>query len=209
VGSMLHPKWAQSGISISKGKTDAWATAARGVAMSLPEYNGDIDRNGWIIQSGTWLLVRHSAVVILTRDNMVTLGWWKNIEFAHCLHLSISFRDLATLESAEWNARSASEIVKAVFHGAARLTWWEPAYSDHGKRRGVQHWRLFYAADWQTPIHPQGEPHTLNVPAGWSGWTEYQAGQPTPNFNADITDELPLRRFLTNGDSKNPYPLKP
>lgn len=58
----------------------------------------------------------------------------------------------------------------------------------------MKHWRLFYAPDWVTPIHPKGEVHTLNVPAGWKGWNEYQEAQPTPNFNADITNELPLRR---------------
>lgn len=191
--SAIHPRWRQA-ARVCSGDIGAWAMLARTSARDLPVYDGDQQRNGWIIGAATWYLPSLRAIVILTRDNLVKLGWWKNAQYEKCLHLSISFRDPATLESIEWEPAAARRIVEAVFGEARRLTWWEPAYSAQGKARGVQHWRLFYAADWITPIHPKGEPHTLNVPAGWREWTDYQAGQPTPNLNADITDELPKRR---------------
>lgn len=181
-------------MKLIRGDLDVWARMAVRRARALPVYDGDIERNSWIVEFARDFLVPLRAVVILTRDNMVKLGWWKNFEFENCLHLSISFRDPATLFTIDWDDRSARKIVEAVFGASRSMTWWEPAYTPEGKTRGVQHWRLFYAPDWMTPIHPKGEPHTLNVPAGWRGWTEYQAAQPTPNFAADITDELPKRR---------------
>lgn len=182
------------------GDTFAWANMARRRAYAAPVYDGDIERNQWIISSLTWYLKRHRAVVILSRDNMVHLGWWKNIEYQNCLHLSISFREWGTWNRLDWSDRDEKKILDAVFGIAKSFTWWEPAYTPEGKNLGVQHWRLFYAPDWITPIHPKGEPHTLNVPAGWTAWTDAQAGLATPNFNADIASELPLRR-VTATDS--------
>lgn len=189
-------------LPIIHGAYDAWAKVARRRAYTMPVYDGDIERNQWIISSLTWYLKRHRAVVILSRDNMVRLGWWKNIDYANCLHLSISFRDPKTFERLDWNARAARSILDAVFGVAQGFTWWEPAYSPEGKAFGVQHWRLFYAPDWLTPIHPKGEPHTMNVPPGWIAWTDAQRDLPTPNFNADITRELPLRRQASVMEAK-------
>lgn len=173
-----------------------WAGRAKAIARTLPEYDGDIEHNQWIIEacSHVMLIEGVAVVVILTRDNLVKMGFWKNIDFARCLHLSISFRDPCTNQTVPWCNATAKRIVAAVFGIDARLTWWEPAYTPEGKFRGVQHWRLFYSPNWSMPIHPKGEPHTLNVPFGWNEWTEYQADTPTPNFNADITKELPKRR---------------
>lgn len=183
-------------MSMTDERLKHWAAGARYIARAHPEYDGDIERNQWIIErcSHAMLIDGRAVVVILSRDNLVKMGFWKNTDFARCLHLSISFRYPSTGQPAPWCNATAKRIVAAVFGTDARLTWWEPAYTPEGKFCGVQHWRMFYSPGWWMPINPKGEPYTMNVPFGWNEWTEYQADTPTPNFNADITNELPNRR---------------
>ncbi len=186
--------WQTQGIREVRGDIGRWAMLARQTAFELPVYDGDIERNSGIVGAARSYLHNFGAMACLTRDNMVKLGFWKNIDYENCLHLSISFKHPTTAQPDSWNDTAARTIVRAVFGEARHMLWWEPPYSERGKVMNVQHWRLFYAPDWITPIMPKNEPHTLNMPADWKGWTEYQEAQPTPNFNADITVELPLRR---------------
>jgi hypothetical protein len=57
--------------------------------------------------------------------------------------------------------------VRAFFGDDARYTWLESAKSDAGKRRGVEHFRLFCDATWK-PILPRGEVYSTEfTELGW------------------------------------------
>jgi hypothetical protein len=176
---------------------EQFAYHAPAVAKALPVYDGDVEKNIWIVRAARWYIENAHAMAILSRDNMVKLGFWKNFEFENCVHLSVSFRAPGTFEPLGWNERVARQIAGAVFGRDVRKTWWEPAYTEGGKTLSVGHFRLFYDPMWASSIVPKGEPYSVSSAIGGTSmslWTEAQADLPTPHFAADITDELPLRR---------------
>jgi hypothetical protein len=113
------------------------------------------------------------SVVIFTRDTgHHTSGWMKNPDFERCYHLSLSPKPseivLPGVEPiAELDAKTRNAWVRAFFGDDARYTWLESAKSEHGIRRGVEHFRLFCDAGWK-PILPRGDVYsTAFTELGW------------------------------------------
>ncbi len=176
-------------------KIETLVRQARMAAFALPVYDGDIQQNQWIVNASRWYHPPHVALIIFTRDNLVRLGFWKNTEYENSLHLSISFRSPVRYEPLGWNQRSADHLARAFFGEDRTKLWWEPAYTERGKQLPVGHYRLFFDPLWERAIVPKGEPYSTGMGGvAMERWTDAQADLPTPNFNADITDELPLRR---------------
>jgi len=115
-------------------------------------------------------------VTIFTRDvGYHTSGWWKNPDYERCFHLSVSFFDTATHQSAPQDKSVVAKLVEGFFGQYAKWVWCEGPYSERGKARGVHHYRLFCDAAWQ-PIKPRGEVYSRELTAaGWKSWSDVQA----------------------------------
>ena len=118
---------------------------------------------------------------IFSRDTGYhTSGWWKNPDYERCYHLSVSFFDPLSQEPTQPDADTVRKLVRGFFGVHRRLIWVEPPYSDHGKKLGVTHYRLFCDEAWQ-PIKPRGEVYSRELTeAGWLSYSDVQAKQ-TPN----------------------------
>ena len=112
------------------------------------------------------------ARLIFTRDTgHHTSGWWKNPDYERCFHLSTSPLPspiiMPSVVVAELDKKTLAAWVRAFYGDDSRNVWAEPPYSDHGKRNGVWHWRLFCDETWR-PILPRGEVYSLEfTEMGW------------------------------------------
>ena len=115
-----------------------------------------------------------SVVVIYTLDEgMHACGWWKNPDYERCKHMSVSFVSTETGEPAPHDRAATAMLCRRFMDDAARLSWWEPPYSEDGKRRDVWHVRVFYAPGWSEPILPRGEVYTREfTEGGWKSWSD-------------------------------------
>lgn len=120
------------------------------------------------------------AVVLFTRDiGHHTGGWWKNPDYERCEHLSLSFYDRESHESAPQDYARAKLWCKAFFGDWCRLLWVEPPHSEQGKRPDAYHYRLFMRDDWKTPLLPRGEVYTREfTEAGWKSFSELHGSPP-------------------------------
>lgn len=118
------------------------------------------------IESCRWYIERIDAQVIMTRDiGYHTSGWWKNPDYERCYHLSIDYPGGMNLKKTEW-------LLNALFGHNRKLMWCEPPYSEHGKKLGVYHYRLFCDEAWK-PIMPRGEVYSTQfTERGWKSFSD-------------------------------------
>ena len=164
-------------------RLDRAVVAMRLHAATLPLYTGHPSQQA-MVDTHRALLVDASlsrdfaAILLFTRDGgHHTGGWWKNPDYERCYHLSMSFRDFETMEPADHQHKLAEKIARA-FYGDndARKLWIEAPYSEHGRRVGVYHYRLFCDEGWQ-PIVPRGEVYSRELTeAGWKSWSDLHGG---------------------------------
>lgn len=117
----------------------------------------------------TWCLEAYPATVVFTKESGYhSSGWWKNPDYERCLHLSIAFQG--------GNEKKAlATILDNLFGQHKNWIWIEPPFSDHGKKVGVWHYRLFCDEHWQ-PIKPRGEVYnTQFTERGWKSFSELNA----------------------------------
>jgi len=106
-------------------------------------------------------------------DGMHSSGWWKNPEYARCWHLSLSYW-YPDGRTAPRQNKDTAEWVKLFFQPNEKWVWSMSAQYDIGKKRGVNHYRLFADEHWQ-PIKPEGEVYnTLKTEKGWLSWSDLQ-----------------------------------
>jgi len=115
-----------------------------------------------------------STRLVFTRDGgMHSSGWWKNPDYEHCLHLSLSFVDTESGENAPHDHALARHWCGLFYGDLVRLIWAEPPFSEHGRTRGVWHYRVFTAEDYRTAILPRGEVYTREfTERGWKSWSD-------------------------------------
>ncbi len=111
---------------------------------------------------------------VFTRDEgMHTSGWWKNPDYERCLHLSLSFLDTESKESAPHDHKLAKEWCELFFGDWVRLIWAEHPFSDHGRQHDVWHYRVFVHSDWRTALLPRAEVYTREfTERGWQSWSD-------------------------------------
>lgn len=119
------------------------------------------------------------CTLLYTRDaGMHAMGWWKNPDYNQCLHLSLSFFDRETMQSAPHDHAKAKRWCEIFFDGMTRLIWAEPPFSPDGKRFDVWHYRVFTAPDFKTPLLPRSEVYSRDfTAAGWKSWSDLHAGE--------------------------------
>ena len=121
--------------------------------------------------------VATGALLLFTRDaGMHSSGWFKNPEYERCWHLSLSPLSNASrlvdargepLRTPDLDRATTERWVRAFYGDAMGAVWAESPKTDHGRRQGVWHWRVFCDARWQ-PIVPQGEVYSMDFTAlGW------------------------------------------
>jgi hypothetical protein len=117
------------------------------------------------------------TLMVFSRDEgHHSSGWWRNKDYERCLHLSLSFRDPGSGQSAPRDKKLTREWVGLFFGPDAAKLWCEPPYSAQGKALEVWHYRLFADVEWR-PIIPRGEVYSRELTeAGWKSWSEVQAG---------------------------------
>lgn len=112
------------------------------------------------------------CTLIFTRDSgHHSSGWLRNADYERCLHLSISRAPdalvLPARQRMDAEARTRRMWVLAFFGEDAKLAWFESPKSNHGRRAGVTHWRVFADETW-TPILPRGEVYSKEfTEMGW------------------------------------------
>lgn len=98
-------------------------------------------------------------------NEYILSGWWKNPEYERCYHLSIDYPGGMIFKKTEW-------LLNALFGSNRKLMWCEPPYSEHGKKLGVYHYRLFCDEEWK-PIMPRGEVYSTQfTERGWKSFSE-------------------------------------
>lgn len=124
------------------------------------------------------ILREHGCVLLFTRDGgMHSCGWWKNPDYEHCLHLSISFFDPETGQPAPHDHDAAKRWIRIFFDGMTNYVWSEPPFSPDGKRKDVWHYRVFVGPDFRTPLLPRGEVYSRELTeAGWKSWSDQHDG---------------------------------
>lgn len=129
-----------------------------------------------------------AASLIYTRDEgMHTGGWWKNPDYARCLHLSLTFWDIESKEARGKDKTLTNLWLDIVFGANKCLIWGEPPFSEGGKKNETWHYRLFVMEDWRTAILPRGEVYSQAwTPPGFKSFSELQA-EPMQH-QADIGD---------------------
>lgn len=115
--------------------------------------------------------------IMFSRDSgHHSCGWWKNPDYEHCFHLSLSFWDLETMISRGRDPDLTKAWLDAFYGDNKRLLWAEPPYSQQGKQCDVWHYRLFVHDDWKTSLLPRGEVYSREfTEAGWKSWSDVQA----------------------------------
>lgn len=112
---------------------------ARLTASAEPVYTG----YGTLLDRQTIARCRHDFrsgdlvhLLLFTRDGgMHSSGWWKNPDYERCWHLSLSFLDAETAESAPHDHGEARRWCELFFGDHTRYLWIEPPFSDHGRAR--------------------------------------------------------------------------
>ena len=118
------------------------------------------------------------SLLIFTRDaGMHSCGWWKNPDYNHCWHLSLSFVDPESLQpTTVHDHKIAQRWCELFFKDARRLLWCEPPFSPEGKARAVWHYRLFCDESYSIPLLPRGEVYTREfTEKGWKSWSDLHA----------------------------------
>jgi hypothetical protein len=161
------------------------AGKARMAAVAAGFYKGRADEEGMGAVMRCRSIFRHhggdlGAVVLFTRDIWYhNCGWWKNPDYERCEHLSLSFFDWRTRESAPHDHKRAAAWCTAFWDHYKRLLWVEPPTYEHGKAHDVHHYRLFMHEDWKTPLLPRGEVYTREfTEAGWKSFSELHGEEP-------------------------------
>jgi hypothetical protein len=164
---------------LSELKLSQLATDLRLSAAQAPEHRGE----GVPDRRCVRVLRAAGVVVLFTRDSgMHTSGWFKNPDFERCLHLSISFRDTESFEPAPWDEYVAQRIARAFFRVAVHWIWTESAKTDHGRKLGVIHYRVFCDEQWQA-FHPVGEVYSRELTEkGWQSWSDLHSDAPEPSI---------------------------
>lgn len=104
-------------------------------------------------------------------------GWWKNPEYERCWHLSLSFHDPETLQLRDKDSKLTEMWLDAFYHSNKRYVWTESAYSDHGKKARVWHYRVFCDQNWQ-PFIPRGEVYNKELTeAGWLSYSDLKSAE--------------------------------
>mgnify|MGYP006976407796 FL=1 len=118
--------------------------------------------------------------MIYTRDADAHLsGWWKNPDYARCLHLSLSYRNVrdrsAYGREMPHDHRLSEQWCRLFFGQHVRWLWCEPPYTEVGKQFDTWHYRLFMTPGWLSPLKPRGEVYSRdNTPARWMSWSDVQ-----------------------------------
>jgi hypothetical protein len=131
--------------------------------------------NRALLDRCTGVHVATGTKLILTRDaGMHSSGWWKNPDYERCWHLSLSFFDPISGQSAPKDTRLTDKWIDAFYGENRRYLWSEPPFSEDGRRLGVWHYRVFCDAAWQ-PIIPRGEVYGRELTeAGWQSYSDLQ-----------------------------------
>ena len=139
-------------------------------------------KDQFIVSACTHAHFRTGTVVIFTRDgHFHDSGWIKNPDFNQCYHLSLSFFDRATGESAPQNRKKADLWCKLLFgQDNLRKLLIEGPKSPEGNIKDVWHYRLFTDHYWQ-PLVPRGEPYNkVRTETGWQTWSEIHGRNTEP-----------------------------
>ena len=162
------------------GEIARYAIRHRGPAM---EYMQRQTPNGSAYKTFCRGYLPHLGMLFLfSRDEgMHTSGWWKNPDYERCLHLSLSFYETDDFGNPGNPRGKNSRLTEKYLHGFFphnyRWLWCEPPVTNHGKRNGVWHYRLFCDAGWQ-PIKPRGEVYTREfTEAGWRSYSDVKAAE--------------------------------
>lgn len=125
------------------------------------------------------VLLERGVCLLFTRDGgMHSCGWWKNPDYEHCLHLSLSFFDPETRAPAPQDHAEAARWVRLFFDGMTNFVWTEPPFSADGKIKDVYHYRVFTGPDYKTPILPRGEVYSRELTErGWQSWSDQRHGE--------------------------------
>lgn len=163
---------------LSELKLGQLAADLRLSAIQAPEHRGSGVPDRRCIR----VLKAAGLVVLFTRDSgMHGSGWFKNPQFERCLHLSLSFRDPRTGEAAPWDEYVAQRIARAFFDDGVRWIWTESAKTDHGRRLGVVHYRVFCNERWEK-FNPAGEVYSRELTEkGWKSWSDLHGDEPEPS----------------------------
>ncbi len=115
------------------------------------------------------------SLLVFTRDaGYHSSGWWKNPDYEHCLHLSLSFRPLEDDRGAlPKDRRLTDRWIDLFFGDTKRLLWAESPFSPEGKQRDVWHYRLFTDPTYAVPLLPRGEVYSKQfTELGWLSWSD-------------------------------------
>jgi hypothetical protein len=164
---------------LSELKLHQLAADLRLSAIQAPEHKGQ----GVPDSRCCRVLRRAGLVVLFTRDSdMHGSGWFKNPQFERCLHLSLSFRDPESFEPAPFDEYVAQKVARAFFDDAVKLIWTESAKTDHGRKLGVIHYRVFCDEHWNK-INPAGEVYSRELTEkGWQSWSDLHGNEPEPSI---------------------------
>jgi len=152
------------------------AKEMRRVARIETTYNGLATvANQQLLDRCTGLHILTGTKLIFTRDaGMHSSGWWKNPDYERCWHLSLSFVDPLSGESAPKDVKLTDRWIDAFYGENRRYLWSESPFSDVGKTHNVWHYRVFVDPAWQ-PIIPHGEVYNRELTeAGWHSYSDLQ-----------------------------------
>lgn len=145
-------------------------------ASTSRRYNGlaTVDNLGLLDSCTGDHLATGTRLIFTFDEGMHSSGWWKNPDYERCRHLSVSFRDPITGESAPKDCKITDLWLEAFYGDDRRYIWSEPPFSSDGKRRDVWHYRVFCDPAWQ-PILPRGEVYSREfTEQGWLSFSELQ-----------------------------------
>jgi hypothetical protein len=164
---------------LSELKLAQLAADLRISAARAPEHQGA----GVPDQRCVRVLRSAGLVVLFTRDsNMHGSGWFKNPEFERCFHLSLSFRDPESFNAAPFDLYVAERVARAFFGDDISAVWTESAKTEHGRKLGVVHYRVFCDEHWKK-IHPRGEVYSREMTEkGWQSWSDLHGDAPEPSI---------------------------
>jgi hypothetical protein len=76
----------------------------------------------------------------------------------------------------------AQRVARAFFGSAVENIWTESAKTDHGRKLGVVHYRVFCDEKWQA-ISPRGEVYSRELTEkGWQSWSDLHGDEPEPSI---------------------------
>lgn len=115
------------------------------------------------------------SVIYTREEGYHSSGWFKNPQCERCHHISIGFKDPATMEPIDHNHAFANQLVAAIL-GARNIkkVYIESPVTGQGKSFDIWHYRVWCDANWE-PIVPQGEVYSKDLTeAGWKSWSDVQ-----------------------------------